>query len=88
MPVKYIDHYEVDYTAERLEGCDSWGAYVAIFTPSANPMHRNNIFPKQRVLADHGFASEAQAEQEAEKASDAIVAHLRPQHGAQDGAIE
>lgn len=88
MPVKYMDHYEVDYTAQQLEGCDSWGAYVAIFTPSANPMHRNNIFPKQRVLADHAFATEAQAESEAEQAAEAIVGHLRLQHGSQDGAIE
>ena len=77
MPIKCIDDYEIDYTAEPLEGCSDWGAYVAIFTPSDNPMHMNNIYPKRRVAADRVLASEAIAEQEAEKAAMAILDQLR-----------
>ena len=79
MPIKTIDGYEIDYTGERLEGCDDWGAYVAIFTPSDNPMHMNNIVPKKRVAADVALTSEAMAEQEAEKAAMEILGHLRPE---------
>ena len=79
MPIKTIDGYEIDYTGERLEGCDDWGAYVAIFTPSDNPMHMNNIFPKKRVAADVALTSEAMAEQEAEKAAMEILGQLRPE---------
>lgn len=85
MPIKTIDGYEVDYTAEPLEGCGEWGAYVAIFTPSDNPMHMNNICPKRRVAADITLASEAQAEQEAEKAALAILDQLRSSTGTSAG---
>lgn len=65
MPIKYVACYEIDYTAERLRGCGTWGAYVAIFTPSPNPMHRHNVTAKQRVRADHLFATEAEAQEQA-----------------------
>jgi hypothetical protein len=77
MPAKSIDGYEIEYTAEPLEGCDLWGAYVAIFMPSDNPMHMNNVYPKQRVAADLALPSEAQAEAEAEKAGAEILQKLR-----------
>ena len=76
MPIKTIDGYEVDYTAEPLEGCEDWGAYVAIFAPSDNPMHMNNIVPKKRVAADVSLTSEEMAEQEAEKAAMALLKEL------------
>jgi hypothetical protein len=82
MPIKTIDGYEIDYTAEPLEGCGDWGAYVAIFMPSDNPMHMNNIYPKRRVAADLTLSSEAQAEQEAGKAALAILEQLRSGTGA------
>jgi hypothetical protein len=77
MPIKSVDEYEIDYTAEPLEGCDQWAAYVAIFTPSDNPMHMNNVYPKRRVSADVTLGSEEAAEQEAEKAASEILEHLR-----------
>lgn len=77
MPIKSVDDYEVDYTAEPLEGCDDWGAYVAIFAPSDNPMHMNNVYPKKRVAADMTLASAEVAESEAEKAAMAILEQLR-----------
>ena len=78
MPIKTIDGYEIDYTAEPLEGCDDWGAYVAIFAPSDNPMHMNNLVPKKRVASDVALTSEAMAEEAAEKAAMEILGQLRP----------
>ncbi|NGZ87345.1 hypothetical protein [Duganella aceris] len=77
MPTKTVDGYEIEYTAEPLEGCDQWGAYVAIFMPSDNPMHMNNVYPKQRVAADVALATEAAAEAEAEKSAVEILTQLR-----------
>lgn len=82
MPIKCIDEYEIDYTAEPLEGCSDWGAYVAIFTASDNPMHMNNIYPKRRVAADVKLASESAAEEAAEHAAMTILEQLRSTHGA------
>lgn len=79
MPIKTIDGYEIDYTGEPLEGCDDWGAYVAVFAPSDNPMHMNNLVPKKRVAADVSLTSEAMAEQAAEKAAMEILRQLRPE---------
>jgi len=77
MPEKSVEGYEIEYTAEPLEGCDQWGAYVAIFIPSDNPMHMNNVYPKQRVTAELTLSSEAEAEAQAEKAGMEILAQLR-----------
>jgi hypothetical protein len=77
MPAKNVDGYEIEYTAEPLEGCGQWGAYVAIFMPSDNPMHMNNVYPKQRVAADQTLSTEAAAEAEAEKAAVEILQKLR-----------
>lgn len=75
MPIKYVGCYEIDYTAERLRGCGTWGAYVAIYTQSPNPMHRYNVAEKQRVRADQLYATEAEAEQQAVDAAQALVEH-------------
>ncbi|KAB8041336.1 hypothetical protein [Janthinobacterium aquaticum] len=80
MPIKYVGCYEIDYTAERLRGCGTWGAYVAIYTQSPNPMHRYNVSQKQRVHADHLFATEAEAEQQAADAAKALVEHRQQRY--------
>ena len=77
MPTKLIDGYEVEFTAAPLEGCALWGAYVAIFAPSSNPMHMDNFYPRQRVSADMPLTSQASAEAEAERAASKILAQLR-----------
>lgn len=74
MPIKYVGCYEIDYTAERLRGCGGWGAYVAIFTQSSNPMHRYNVTSKQRVRADQLFVSETEAQEQAADAAQLLVA--------------
>ena len=83
MPNKRIDDYEIEFTGERLEGSGQWGAYVAIFMPSDNPMHMTNVYPRQRVAADVVLSSEPEAEAAAERAGTEILAQLRaPVHGA------
>jgi hypothetical protein len=77
MPAKTIDGYEVEFTAEPLEGCGLWGAYVSIYAPSDNPMHLNSIYPKQRVAADVALDSEAAAQTAAEQAAMDILQQLR-----------
>ena len=80
MPIAFVDHYEVDHTAEPLRGTRQWGAYVAIFTPSGSPMHRDNVFPKHRVMADHVFTTEAEAEQAAHAEGLTVLERLRQPH--------
>lgn len=77
MPTKIIDRYEVEFTGELLEGTRQWGAYVSIFSPSANPMHMTHIYPKRRVSADLTFLDQHAAEAEAERAALKILDELR-----------
>ena len=77
MPTRTVDGYEIEFTAEPLEGTRLWGAYVAIYMPSDNPMHMNHVHPKQRVAADVVLASEAAAEAEADKCGAKILQQLR-----------
>jgi hypothetical protein len=73
MSIENIGEYEIEYTAVPLNDVAGWAAHVAVYGPSANPMHRNTLFPEQRVLADSVFASRAQAESEARKAALALL---------------
>jgi hypothetical protein len=77
MPIKIIDTYEVEFTGELLAGSEQWGAYVAIFAPSDNPMHLNTIYPKHRVSADLKLLDQHSAEAEAERAATVILDDLR-----------
>jgi hypothetical protein len=77
VPNKNIDGYEVEFTGELLEGTEQWGAYVAIFAPSDNPMHLNNIYPKRRVSAELTLSDQHAAEAEAERAAEIILKDLR-----------
>jgi len=62
MPTERLGDYEIEYAGVRVIGSDDWVAQVAIFGPSANPMHRNAVFPSQRVLADKTFHDERSAQ--------------------------
>jgi hypothetical protein len=77
MPINTIDDYDIEFTAEPLEGSAQWAAYVEITTPSTNPMHLDTVYPKQRVAADASFADEAQALAAAEAAGPQILERLR-----------
>lgn len=62
-----IGEYEIEYSGVRLVEVDGWGAYVTVYGPSRNPMHRNSIFPYQRVAVEMVFLTEQDAEEHARK---------------------
>lgn len=67
MPSEQIGRYEIEYSGVQLAESKEWVAHVAIFGPSLNPMHRNSIFPDQRVSVDHTYPSREEAEEEARR---------------------
>lgn len=76
MTIEKLGDYEIEYSGVRLSADrDEWIANVAIFGASTNPMHRNPVFPLQRVLPDCVFHDEKTAEREARKAAVAMLEH-------------
>ena len=73
MPTEQLGEYEIEYSGVRMTDVDGWAAYVTVYGPSANPMHRNSIVPAQRVAVEHVFGTEAEAEAEARKAAVSMV---------------
>ncbi|AIY42163.1 hypothetical protein LT85_3005 [Collimonas arenae] len=65
MQSETIGEYEIECSGLQLPDSEGWVANLAIYAPSCNPMHRNDIFPLQRVAVDTVFASEKEAEAEA-----------------------
>jgi hypothetical protein len=57
-----IGEYEIEYFGERLPNGEGWGAHVAVYGPSPNPMHRNTLFPSQHVSVETVFADEQAAQ--------------------------
>ena len=79
MPSELIDKYEIEYQGVRLPDREGWGAYVAVYGPSHNPMHLNSIFPKQHVSIETVFPTEQLAEAEAYRvALDLLQGHQPP----------
>jgi hypothetical protein len=85
MSSEQIGEYEIEYSGARLPDTEDWAAYVTIYGPSSNPMHRNNIFPAQRVSVETVFPSEKEAEAEARKVAMSMVDH---HHGARRDAAK
>jgi hypothetical protein len=73
LPTEQIGDHEIEYAGEKLTDVDGWAAWVTIYGPSTNPMHRNSIVPHHRVAVDQVFASEQEAEAEAYKAALALI---------------
>lgn len=73
MTTEQIGDYEVECSGQRVIGGDGWVANVAIFGHSTNPMHRNPVFPSQRVLVDQTFDDEKAAEDGARKVAHDLV---------------
>ncbi|MGE5651372.1 hypothetical protein [Noviherbaspirillum sp. UKPF54] len=73
MGMETIGEYEIEYAGVHLVEQEGWAAYVTVYGPSTNPMHRNSIFPTQRVSLESVFASEAEAEAEARRVAHAMV---------------
>ncbi len=67
MPYATIREYEIEYSSAQLPDSAHWAAIVAIYSASSNPMHRNCIFPAQRVSIDTVFSNAVEAEEEAHK---------------------
>lgn len=68
-----IGEYEIEYAGMRLPDAEGWGAYVTVYGPSPNPMHRNTVFPTQRVAVEEIFPDEAAAEAEARRVALAML---------------
>lgn len=73
MPSEKMGAYEVEYSAVPAADGKAWVAHVAVYGHSTNPMHRNCVFPDQRVLPEAVFSSSAEAEAEARKAAVAML---------------
>ena len=73
MPTEQIGQYEIDYSGVKLLDVDGWAAWVTVYGPSPNPMHRNSVVPAQRVALEHVFATEAEAEAAAHQAAIAML---------------
>ncbi len=73
MPTEQLGEYEIDYSGVKMTDVEGWAAYVTIYGPSANPMHRNSIVPSQRVAVERVFDTEAEAEAEARKSAVSMI---------------
>lgn len=73
MPTEQIGDYEIDYSGVHLAESHGWTAWVEIFGPSPNPMHRKAVVPAQRVAVETSFASQQEAEQEARRVAIAML---------------
>lgn len=80
MPSQLIDEYEIEYEGVALPEPQGWGAYVTVYGPSHNPMHRNSIFPRHHVSVEAVFATEALAEAEAQRVALTLLQGHRPRH--------
>jgi len=73
MPTEQIGKYEIEYAGMPLQAVNEqdtgkeWGAFVTIYGPSLNPMHRNIVIAQHRVSVDTVYPTEAAAEAEARK---------------------
>lgn len=67
MPTRTVGDYEIEYAGVALPEGGGWSSHVTIYGPSRNPMHRNAVFPPQRVCVERVFPNEAEAEAEALK---------------------
>jgi hypothetical protein len=73
MPVEILGDYEIEYSAVQLADGAGWTAHAAVFGPSPNPMHRNIIFPDQRVAVETVFPTQIAAESEALKIAKVMI---------------
>ena len=69
MQTEQIGDYEIEYAGERLVDMEGWAAFVTVYGPSTNPMHRNALIPHQRVAVEQVFDSEESAQGEARTAA-------------------
>ena len=79
MATEQIGDYEISYSGVHVPESDGWAAWVEIYGPSPNPMHRQPVFPSQQVAVETSFGTEQEAEQAARKiAVDMVEQRHRP----------
>lgn len=74
MAEETIGEYVIEYSGVQLVSGDGWGAYVTIYGPSPNPMHRIALVSEQRVAVDIAFPTESAAAEEARRAALSMLA--------------
>lgn len=67
MAEETVGEYVIEYSGMQLVSGEGWGAYVTIYGPSPNPMHRNALVSEQRVSVETIFPTESAAEEEARR---------------------
>lgn len=67
MRSEQVGEYEMEFSGVQLPASEGWAAHLTIYGPSANPMHRDNVLPEQRVSPEAAFATEQEAEEEARR---------------------
>jgi hypothetical protein len=73
MPTEQVGDYEIEFEGVRMADVDGWAAYVTIYGPSSNPMHRNSIVARHRVAVEQVFSSAPEAEAAARQAALALL---------------
>ncbi len=82
MPSRIIDQYELEYEGLHLPEKEGWGAFVTVYGPSSNPMHRHSIIPQQHVSVTAVFPTQQLAEAEAYRVAMAMLqGHRTPPAG-------
>ena len=67
MGTETVGEYEIEYEGVHLPEKEGWGAYVTVYGPSHNPMHRNSVFPTHHVSVETVFPTREAAEAEAHR---------------------
>lgn len=75
MTIETFGEYEIEYVGLHLPEKEGWGAYITVYGPSSNPMHRNSIIPTQHVSVETVFPTEQAAEAEARKVAMSMLHH-------------
>ena len=73
MPYQNIGDYEIEYEAVQVPGTEQWTAYLTVYGPSKNPMHRNVVFPHQQIAVTQSFSSKEAAEAEAQAVAHTLL---------------
>jgi hypothetical protein len=68
-----VGNFQIEYSARQLPGSGAWGAWVTVYGPSSNPMHRNPIFPARRVAPGCQYPDKDAAQAEAKKFAHSLV---------------
>ena len=73
MRTEQIKGHDIELAGVRVPNSSSWMAYLTIYGPGANPMHRNSVFPNQQVCVEEVFNSEHAAEEAALKVAQEML---------------